>query len=43
MELNLLSLMARIKKLCHIYIKLITCNLYKETYNLNNYSYLIYH
>lgn len=43
MKLNLLSLMATIKKLCHIYIKLITCNLYKETYNLNNYSYLIYH
>lgn len=43
MELNLLTLMTRIKKLCHIHIKLITCNLYKETYNLNNYSYLIYH
>lgn len=43
MEVNLLSLMARIKELCHIYIKLIMCNLYKETPNLNNYSYLIYH
>lgn len=43
MELNLLSLMVRIKKLCHIYIKLITCNFYKKTPNLNNYSYLIYH
>lgn len=41
MELNLLSLMVRIKELCHTYIKLITCNLYKETSNLNNYSYLI--